>query len=67
MAELQPRVDRGTLRRWLTQSGDIHQWLTEYSTSHSSRRSRQGVNIYYHADSSITDVAQLPVEYQFAP
>ena len=25
------------------------------------------VNIYYHADSSITDVAQLPVEYQFAP
>ena len=25
------------------------------------------MNIYYHADSSITDVAQLPVEYQFAP
>lgn len=25
------------------------------------------VNIYYHADSGITDVAQLPVEYQFAP
>ena len=25
------------------------------------------VNIYYHADSNITDVAQLPVEYQFAP
>ena len=25
------------------------------------------VNIYYHADSSITDTAQLPVEYQSAP
>ena len=25
------------------------------------------VNIYFHADSSITDVAQLPVVYRYAP
>ena len=88
MAELQPRIDRDTFRRWLTvvmeKGGKLHVNRVALREAIGATTDFQGiigtltcdefgdcgtgrVNIYYHVNSGTTNVAQLPVEYQFAP
>ena len=60
-------IDRGALRREIGVTAGF-QGITGTLTCDDFGDCGTGrVNIYYHADSGITDPAQLPVVYRFAP
>jgi len=60
-------IDRSALREEIAATTDFQGIIGTLTCDEFGDCGTGRVNIYYHADSSITDVAQLPVEYQFAP
>ncbi|MCY3791935.1 MAG: branched-chain amino acid ABC transporter substrate-binding protein [Gemmatimonadetes bacterium] len=60
-------IDRVALREEIAATTDFQGIIGTLTCDEFGDCGTGHVNIYYHADSSITDVAQLPVEYQFAP
>ena len=60
-------IDREALREEIAATTDFQGIIGTLTCDEFGDCGTGRVNIYYHADSSITDVAQLPVEYQFAP
>ena len=60
-------IDRVALREEIAATTDFQGIIGTLTCDEFGDCGTGRVNIYYHADSSITDVAQLPVEYQFAP
>ena len=60
-------IDRVALREAIAATTDFQGIIGTLTCDEFGDCGTGRVNIYYHADSSITDVAQLPVEYQFAP
>ena len=60
-------IDRVSLREEIGATADFQGIIGTLTCDEFGDCGTGRVNIYYHADSSITDVAQLPVEYQFAP
>ncbi|MDE2736449.1 MAG: branched-chain amino acid ABC transporter substrate-binding protein [Gemmatimonadota bacterium] len=60
-------IDRVALREKIAATTDFRGIIGTLTCDEFGDCGTGRVNIYYHADSSITDVAQLPVEYQFAP
>ena len=60
-------IDRIALREEIAATTDFQGIIGTLTCDEFGDCGTGRVNIYYHADSSITDVAQLPVEYQFAP
>jgi len=60
-------IDRVALREEIASTTDFQGIIGTLTCDEFGDCGTGRVNIYYHADSSITDVAQLPVEYQFAP
>ena len=67
MAELQPKIDRDALREEIAATTDFQGIIGTLTCDEFGDCGTGRVNIYYHADSNIADVAQLPVEYRFAP
>ena len=60
-------IDRVALREEIGATADFQGIIGTLTCDDFGDCGTGRVNIYYHADSGITDVAQLPVEYQFAP
>ena len=60
-------IDRVALREAIAATTDFQGIIGTLTCDEFGDCGTGRINIYYHADSSITDVAQLPVEYQFAP
>ena len=60
-------IDRVALREEIAATTDFQGIIGTLTCDEFGDCGTGRVNIYYHTDSSITDVAQLPVEYQFAP
>ena len=60
-------IDRVALREEIAATTDFQGIIGTLTCDEFGDCGTGRVNIYYHADSNITDVAQLPVEYQFAP
>lgn len=60
-------IDRVALREEIAATTDFQGIIGTLTCDEFGDCGTGRVNIYYHADSGITDVAQLPVEYQFAP
>ena len=60
-------IDRVALREEIAATTDFQGIIGTLTCDEFGDCGTGRVNIYYHSDSGITDVAQLPVEYQFAP
>ena len=60
-------VDRAALRKALTSTANFQGLLGPLSCDYFGDCGTGRINIYHHTDTSITDTAQLPVVYQFAP
>ena len=60
-------VDRAALREELSATADFQSLLGTLACDYFGDCGTGRVNIYYHPDSGVTDPAQLPVVYQFAP
>ena len=59
-------IDRVALREKIAATTDFQGIIGTLTCDEFGDCGTGRVNIYYHADSNITDVALLPVEYQFA-
>lgn len=60
-------IDRVALREEIAATTDFQGIIGTLTCDEFGDCGTGRVNIYYHEDSGITDIAQLPVEYQFAP
>ena len=60
-------VDRAALRAELSATSGFQALLGAFSCDYFGDCGTGRVNIYHHTDSGVTNPAQLPVVYQFAP
>ena len=60
-------VDRAALREELSATAGFQGLLGTLTCDYFGDYGTERVDIYHHTDSSVTDPAQLPVVYQFAP